>query len=318
MKKIVSYILSLALLIFAVSCDKGLEDLNKNKVSPTSLDPVMLLNNAIVNTSFPTRSVIFDVGIVQQMVTPNGGVLAGANFNQDSRYATLAGLWSAYYQNVIKYTHDAIVNTKDVPNRSNLYNMARIFQAYAFMILTDEYGSVPYFEGGAGFTDQIFFPKYDSQEQIYTEIIKELTEATGALNPSGLTEAADVLYSGNIAKWKKFGYSLLLRAGMRLSKVDPGKAQSTVQAAVAAGVILVNDDNAYMRHDNNFNQPIGVMLNGTEAANFYLAKPFVDQLKNTNDPRLQAIAVTLQRCPSGPGANLAKGTTNPADQIGMP
>ena len=54
------------------------------------------------------------MGIVQQMVTPNGGVLAGANFNQDSRDATLAGLWSAYYQNVIKYTHDAIVKTKDV------------------------------------------------------------------------------------------------------------------------------------------------------------------------------------------------------------
>ncbi len=318
MIKIINYSLTIALLMFTVSCDKGLEDLNKNKTSPTSLDPVMLLNNAIISTSFPTRSVIFDVGIVQQMVTPNGGVLAGANFNQDSRDATLAGLWSAYYQNVIKYTHDAIVNTKDLPNRSNLYNMARIFQAYAFMIMTDEYGSVPYFEGGAGYTGQIFFPKYDPQEQIYTEIIKELTEATGALNASGITEAADVLYSGNIAKWKKFGYSLLLRAGMRLSKVDANKAQSTVQAAVAGGVILVNDDNAYMRHDNNFNQPIGVMLNGTEAANFYLAKPFVDQLKNTNDPRLQAIAVRYKGAPSGPEQTVARSTTNPADQIGMP
>ena len=41
--------------------------------------------------SFPTRSVIFDMGIVQQMVSPNGGVLAGANFNQDSRDVTQAG-----------------------------------------------------------------------------------------------------------------------------------------------------------------------------------------------------------------------------------
>src|SRR6185436_17856924 len=314
MKKIINYILPLVLLFFAVSCDKGLEDLNKNKVSPTSLDPVMLLNNAIVNTSFPTRSVIFDVGIVQQMVTPNGGVLAGANFNQDSRDATLAGLWSVYFQNVIKYTHDAIVHSRDLPNRSNLYNMVRIFQAYAFMILTDEYGSVPYFEGGAGFTDLIFFPKYDPQDQVYTEINKELTEASGALNSSGTTEAADVLYSGDIAKWKKFGYSLLLRAGMRLSKVDPNKAASTVQAAVAGGVILVNDENAYMRHDNNFNQPIGVMLNGTEAANFYLAKPFVDQLKNTNDPRLPAIAVRYKGATSGAGQGSATPTSNPADQ----
>ncbi len=318
MKKILNYSLLIVFLLFAASCEKGLEGLNKNKTNPTSLDPVLLLNNAIINTSFPTRSVIFDVGIVQQMVTPNGGVLAGANFNQDSRDATLGGLWSVYYQNVIKYTYDAIVKTKDVPARSNLYNMARIFQAYAYMILTDEYGSVPYEEGGAGYTDQIFFPKYDPQDEIYTKIIQEITDASAALNASGPVELADLLYSGNIGKWKKFGYSLLLRAGMRLSKVDAGKAQSTVQAAVAGGVIQVNDDNAYMRHDNNYMQPIGVMLNGTEAANFYLAKPFVDHLKNTNDPRLSSIAIRYKGATSGPGQTTGIGTILPADQIGMP
>ena len=71
---------------------------------------------------------------------------------------------------------------------------------------------------------------------------------------------------------------------MRLSKVDAAKAQSTVQAAFAGGVITDNADNAYMRHDANYTQPIGSTLNGSEAANFYLTKPFVDQLKNTNDP----------------------------------
>ena len=105
---------------------------------------------------------------------------------------------------------------------------------------------------------------------------------------------------------------------MRLSKVDAGKAQSTVQAAFAGGVILMNADNAYMRHDANYTQPIGNTLNGTEAANFYLAKPFVDQLKNTNDPRLSAIAIRYKGATSGPGQTAGIGTTIPADQIGMP
>lgn len=318
MKKILNYSLVIAVVLFVVSCEKGLERLNKNKTSPTAVDPALLLNNAIINTSYPTRTVIFDVGIVQQMVTPNGGVLAGANFNQDSRDATLAGLWSAYYQNVIKYTQDAIVNTKDNPARSNLYNMARIFQAYTFMILTDEYGSVPYTDGGVGYSEQLFFPKYDAQQDIYPKIIQELTEASAALNTTSTIETADVLYSGNIDKWKKFGYSLLLRAGMRLSKIDAGKAQSTVQAAVTGGVILLNDDNAYMRHDANYASPIGNMLNGTEAANFYLTKPFVDHLKTTNDPRLSSIAIRYKGATSGPGQTVAIGTTNPADQVGMP
>src|SRR6476469_5012539 len=146
MKKIIAYCLLLILIAAGVSCTKKLEEINVNKVNPTSLDPVLLLNNAIINTSFPTRTQIYEMSIVQQMVTPNGGVLAGGNFNQDSRDITGAPVWAVYYQNVIKYTHDAIEKTKDDAARSNLYNMARIWQAYAFMILTDTYGAVPYTE----------------------------------------------------------------------------------------------------------------------------------------------------------------------------
>ncbi len=318
MKKRFNYGLLALLLLTALSCTKKLEEININKVSPTSLDPALLLNNAIINTSFPTKTVMFDMGIVQQLVSPNGGVLAGANFNQDNRDVTNAPLWAVYYQNVIKYTHDAIVRTKDVAARSNLYNMTRIWQAYAFMILTDEYGAIPYTEGGAGLTDQIFFPRYDPQEEVYPKLIQELTQASAALSTSGTVETSDVLYSGNIAQWKKFGYSLLLRAGMRLSKVDAAKAQATVQAAFNGGVIIQNSDNALMRHDANYTSPIGNMLNSTEAANFYLVKAFVDTLKNNNDPRLSSIAIRYKGATSGPTQTPAIGTTAPADQIGMP
>ena len=318
MKKIFNYSLFILLVGVVASCTKGLADLNKNKVNPTTLDAAFLMNNAIINTSHPTRTVIYEMSIVQQMVTPNGGVLAGGNFNVDSRDGTNASIWAVYYQNVIKYTHDAIVKTKDVPARANMYNMARIWQAYAFMILTDTYGAIPYTEGGAGYTDQIFFPKYDQQQDIYPKIIQELTEASAALNATGTIESSDVLYAGNIAKWKKFGYSLLLRAGMRLSKVDAAKAQSTVQAALAGGVITDNADNAYLRHDANYLNPIGNMLNSTEAANWYLAKPFVDTLKNNNDPRLSAIAIRYVGATSGPAQTTSNQNSSAAVQIGMP
>jgi hypothetical protein len=318
MKKVFNYSWLFIVLFFATSCEKGLEELNENKTSPNTLDPALMLNNAVINTSFPVKSLVFDIGIVQQMVTPNGGVLAGANFNQDSRDVTTQPLWAAYYQNVVKHVYDAVVRSKDLPGRTNLHNMARIYRAYVFMILTDEYGDIPYFEGGAGYVEQKFFPKYDAQQAIYTDIIKELTEAAAALDASGAVENSDVLYAGNITKWKKFGYSLLLRAGMRLSKVDATKAQSTVQAAFAGGVILDNADNAYIRHDANYTQPLGNTLNGTEAANFYLAKPFVDYLKNTSDPRLSSIAIRYKGATSGPSQTVERGTTSAADQIGMP
>jgi hypothetical protein len=105
---------------------------------------------------------------------------------------------------------------------------------------------------------------------------------------------------------------------MRLTKVDPAKAEQTVKAAFQGGVILVNADNAVMRHDANYAQPVGNTLNSTEAANFYLAEPFVNYLKNTNDPRLSAIAIRYKGAGSGPEQTVARGTTDPNDQVGMP
>jgi hypothetical protein len=318
MKRILNYcILALAVASMG-SCDKGLEELNVNQVNPTTLDPVLLLNNAIINTSFPTKTVIYEMSIVQQMVTPNGGVLAGGNFNQDSRDVTNAPTWAVYYQNVIKYTHDAIAKTKDDPERANLYNMARIWQAYAFMVLTDTYGAIPYFQGGAGLTGQVLLPAYDQQQDIYPDLIKEFEEASAALDAAGKIETSDILYAGDVTKWKKLGYSLLLRAGMRLSKIDPATAQTLVSKAYEGGVILLNEDNAYMRHDANYLNPVGNMLNSTEAANWYLVNSFVDTLKNNNDPRLVSIAIRYKGATSGPDQTVDKGTTDPADQIGMP
>jgi hypothetical protein len=318
MKKIANYILAISLLYFTSACDKNLSKLNINETNSTTLDPALLLNQAIINTSFPVKSLVFDIGIVQQMITPNGGVLAGANFNQDSRDVTTAPLWTAYYQSVIKNSYDAIAKSKDLSTRTNMYNMGRIYQSYVFMILSDEFGEIPYTQGGAGLAEHINFPKYDRQQDIYPKLIQELTEAAAALTTTSNIETGDMLYAGDVAKWKKFAYSLLLRAGMRLSKIDPAKAQSTVQAAVAGGVITANADNAYIRHDANFTQPIGNTLNGSEAANFYLAKPFVDQLKNTSDPRLQAIAIRYVGASGSTGQTVAAGSTDPAKQIGMP
>jgi hypothetical protein len=294
MKKISLYCLLIVSTATVTSCVKHLEEVNINRVNPTALDPVLLLNNAIINTSFPTKTVIYEMSIVQQMVTPNGGVLWREVLQPgQSRHNGCNS--SAFHQNVIKYTHDVISKTKDLPGRSNLYNMARIWQAYAFMILTDTYGRFLIRKVVVINRPNIFLPS-TGQQDIYPKLIQEFTDASAALNTSGTVEASDILYAGNVTKWKKFGYSLLLRAGMRLSKIDPAKAQTTVQAAFTAGVITDNADNAYMRHDANYSNPIGNMLNSTEAANWYLVKSFVDTLKNNNDPRLSLLQwVTRQR-----------------------
>ncbi len=317
MKKIINYISLVLLVAYSSACDNGFDELNTNKVSATAIDPAFQLNNATINSAFNTGTLVYEVGVVQQVISPNSGLLAGANYNQDNRQIT-DDSWQAYYRNVIKNTKDVISRVQNDPARSNLYQMTRIIQANAFIVLTDTYGSIPYFEGGEGYSQQIFLPVYDTHEVIYQDLIKELTDATAALDPNGRIESADILYAGNIEKWKRFGYSLLLRAGMRLSEVDPAKAEATVKLAEQGGVILLNADNAALLHDPNYTNPIGNMLNATEASNFYLTDVFVKYLQEHNDPRLSAIAVTYVGASSGPEQTPANASIDPAIQVGMP
>ena len=316
MKKIFN-IISLALVMIAIaSCDSGFEELNTSKTASSSLDPSLILNNAIINSSPDDSQLNFELAIVQQLTSPNTGVLEGGNFNKNNPNSSI-GNWRDYYRNVVRYTSDVIARTSEDAALSNLTNKARIIQANAFMIITDTYGDIPYAEGGKGYIDQNFFPAYQDQQVVYEGILSELKSATDALD-AGKASNTDVLFNGDIAKWKKFGYSLLLRAGMHLSEVDPATAESTVAAAFAGGVILDNADNAAVRHDGNYGNLTANVLNATEAANFYLAEPFVDALQSNDDPRLPAIAIRYVGATSGSGQLPAVGTTDPANQYGLP
>ena len=303
-----------------IACDDNLDEINTNKTDATAIDPVFQLNNAIIESTFSNTSLVYDMGIVQQIITPNSGIVTGANFNQNNSDVTQQG-WQEYYRDVIKETRDIRNNQEEYAERTNLIQMTRIVEANAFLILTDSYGSIPYTEAGKAFNERILYPAYDDQETIYGILIAELQEAVAALDEAAPTESAEVLFGGNIEQWRKYGNSLLLRMGMRLSKVDPGRAESLVQQAFEGGVITSNADNVVIRHDANYTNGIGVTLNATEANNYYLTAPFVSYLQDNNDPRLASIAVRYVGAASGPeqvtGAE-GNGSNDPAVQIGMP
>ncbi len=320
MKKTLVFLSFLALLLTTSSCDKGFDELNVNPTAATALNPVFTFNNAMISTTFPGSTLVFEHPIVQQMFSPNSGVLAGGNFNVDNRGPTgpNAAIWQGYYQNVVRYLVDVLAQTKTDTKRTNLYNMARIWKAYVFMVLTDTYGDVPYSEAGQGYLSGNILPKYDTQQSIYDDLIKELTEATAALDATKPTEAGEITYGGDVAKWKKAGNSILLRVGMRLSKINPTLAQSTVQKAVSGGLMQANTDNLTIRNDANYKSAVGNTLNSTEAANYYLTGTFVNYLKTTADPRLTAIAVRYVGAKSGPEQTAAKADRTVDKQIGMP
>jgi Starch-binding associating with outer membrane len=329
MKKQFYKILAFSGLLFgAVGCDKGFDKVNINPVLSTTIDPAYLFSNAQFGSVISTLH--YQSEIVQQIITPYTGVLEGGNHNiiydpNTNQIFNLlyTGAGTNSFGAPVKLLADVLNQTMTNASRSNLYNMARIWHANVFQVLVDTYGDVPYTEAGKAYLENNNLPKYDDQKAIYDDLLKEVSEATKALDATKLTEAGDLFYKGNIAQWKKLGNSLLLRIAMRYTKSDPDKAKQYALIATDpanGGVMQSNLNNAYISFNNTFNHPNANTFQGTEKQNYYLGKPFIDYLKNTGDPRLAFIAVKY----ANPAGNISSpplvGTedTNPANQEGMP
>ncbi|MCY7349918.1 MAG: SusD/RagB family nutrient-binding outer membrane lipoprotein [Cytophagaceae bacterium] len=323
MKMNLKYPLALLLSLSVFSgCDKGFDEVNINKVDPTSLAPSLVLNKAIISTTYldggsTLGMLTYHFGIVQQIITPYGSSLSGGNYDQVNNGNTPL-VWVNFYRNVLKQLVAVLEQTKADPLQSNTYNVARIWKAYAFMILTDTYGDIPYFEAGQGYTTEIITPKYDPQQAIYKDILKEFDEASAALTTAQAPVVTDILYGGAVAKWKKLGYSFMLRAAMRLTKVDPAMAETYVKKAVAGGLLQANTDNSVIRHTAIYNNYIANHLAAREKTNFYLTAPFVNYLKENNDPRLPVFAVRYVGAKGGPEQTAARASSDPKVQVGMP
>ncbi|MEP7374295.1 MAG: SusD/RagB family nutrient-binding outer membrane lipoprotein [Chitinophagaceae bacterium] len=164
-------------------------------------------------------------------------------------------------------------------------SVAKIWKVYINMPMTDAFGPIPYSEVGNG-QDVV---NYDSQESIYTNFFKILTEATTVLSQNtGKTAFAtgDVIYGGNLTQWLKFGNSLRLRAAIRISKKSAGVAKTEAEAAIAAagGLITTFDNNANIKPTPpNYLNPLGVI---SEWGEFRMSASMESILKGYQDPRL--------------------------------
>lgn len=315
--------------LLASSCDSGFEEMNKNPNALT--DPVLenLFTYNIVKTAGTgyenhRANLIYCGAMIQHFASLN-------TYWSGDKYLSNVEYYSAYfdtgYQNQVKEIEQIVSLTKENPALSNKYNVARIWRAYIYSRMTDLYGDIPYSEAGKGYLSNVYSPKYDKQADIYADLLKELEAAGGALDASKATYgAADPVYGGDVAKWKRFANSLMLRLGMRLTKVDAAAAQTWVKKAIAAGVMQSNDDIAKINHqntnDNNRNLDGNTLrtqeydaANLKGKANSKLSRTFVSFLKDNNDPRLPYIATLWQ---GNADATQQTTSTLPAVQKGLP
>jgi Starch-binding associating with outer membrane len=309
------------------SCTKNFEELNTdpNSVSVNNYPPAYNLTKAQLeytgnsDFSYETWRVnIIYCGMMTQVLA-NASWYAGDKYMQNDAWAN--AYFDVAYRDQVKYVVDLMALTKDKPGYKNLYQIARIMKVMIFHRITDIYGEVPYSEAGLGFYGRIFTPKYDKQQDIYLDMLKELDEAGTALDPAGDKPGTGDLIYGNavdpIAQWKKLAASLMVRLGMRLTKVDAATAKTWVEKAVSKGLMTSNADNARIMHDatggrQTVNRNSNILGDGGEwkacsNGEVFLSRTFVNFLKTNNDPRLTFFAKVK-----------ATGSSVPASQIGLP
>jgi hypothetical protein len=279
------------------SCDtKALTDMDipKYMLTDESADLGMLFSNIQVAytrrcawNAIPTAG-----GFDKYYATHSIGMVGDRYEYSSGEFEPLWGFFSDEGKGVV-HLLNVLEKSGDLTMTNNIA-ILKLLKAGIFSWGTDLYGDIPYSEAGMAYIDGILLPKFDTQESIYKSMLPMIDEACNSLDASKYVWSKyDIIYKGDIDKWKKFGYSLMLRMAMRAAAVDPALGKQYAEKAIAGGVILSNDDNYKIVCVNNQiserNPVSNNMVNLDTEKYFKLGADFVDALRDNNDPRAKII-----------------------------
>lgn len=318
------------LLLFS-SCD----DLRKINIDPTRASPVNFNPNYFLSSTEWTYlygtmghlngPIYFQSGWVQILAsTSSGGAISYSNMDKYvptiNTNLYLANSWNTYYQ-AASYGNRILTDTEGKSGYENLRALAKIMVILNIQYITDLYGDCPYSEAFKAETGNVR-PVYDTQQTLYGTLLNELDAAVGNLDAGKVKPSADLIYDGDIAKWKKFGNSLMLRMAMRLIKADPAKAKTYAEKAAAGGTFAGSEDNAFIKCDFANAYQNGYAYDLLTPADFYQvrwSKKLIDYLQSTNDPRISGIAeVPNDGLAANQDIKNLIGDNTASKQLGMP
>lgn len=307
MKKYIGVILAIAAFSIGAllsSCsDDYMENLNTDPSKAPSVDPNAQLTTALLQTYGDLGEVEiyrnYHYGFTQQLMGCWNTTNYGGHHTIDNN--EMCRMWTSFYPNAVKNLVDGIERTKDDDAKVNINAALRIYRVYMMSLITDIYGDCPYSEAGLGYIDEKFNPRYDTQEEIYTDFFTELQAAAAQMSPAADRLTGDLIFGGDVNKWKKLANTLRLRYAMRISGVSPDKAKAEFEAALGAdgGIMASAADDALIKYmdiafsfgQDSYSDYRGNALSklwfGNDPANnpSYICSTFFNQLQSTADPR---------------------------------
>jgi hypothetical protein len=279
------YITGLLLLI-GTSCNETLEEVNINPNSPSEPNAAALLPSVIVEPADALHSFYFNISdiIMQYHVD---------QFGNDTDLYILNGrgdgIWNILYQTFANLND---IEAEAIENNFPAYEAAaKILRSFYAATITEIWINAPYSEAGKGAAG-ISSPAYDTQESIYIGILSELEEANELLDTHAeFGIGGDVLYGGDVSKWKKLANSLRLRYLLRVSNVTSIDAASQINQIVSNSsvypVFESNADNGIYDFSGEFPNVAGIINGRTLEHDFRsLSEHMVSTFAPLNDPRL--------------------------------
>ncbi|MCL6265449.1 SusD/RagB family nutrient-binding outer membrane lipoprotein [Flagellimonas myxillae] len=246
MKKYIYYVLAMVFVLGACTSDFEETNTNPYEISDESLKQDF--NN--IGAFFPgLLSNLYGIQIdhnltndsyARHLATPTpfvGGV------NNTTYYLRWNRYWNVQYNNVMAPANQVIDIASQEEGNEVFIELANLIKILSMHRLTVYQGPIIYTEFGLGKSGE-----YDSEQVLYNAFFSDLDRIITELKANSDFEgfkAFDASYGGDIAMWAKMANSLRLRLAIRISKVDPAKAQTEGEKALAdsAGLILTNAEN---------------------------------------------------------------------------
>lgn len=286
---------------------------NQNPGSTTAPVTSALLTNVLAGAAGYT----WDAGGITTVAGLYAQYYSETQYTDISIFNKSTPNWDGFYagplfdlQTIINYNTDPKTAVIAAANGSNANQIAvaRILKAYIFSVLTDSYGDLPYSGALKGDNGIV---AYDKQQDIYTDLFKELTEASAQFD-GGLAFSGDILFNGDATQWKKFANSIRILLALRLSKVDAATGKTQFNSALTAdgGVLDVGENIQLVFPGGNFNSPIYQYYDVTKRFDYAVSKTMTDWLASTNDPRQSVYGTSTIGFPFGLSRDNAVGFAN--------
>jgi len=289
----IAYILMLGAFL-STGCTDSFKEINTDPDRPKDV-PV---ENLLAWSIWQNAAHFYDRWFMLDEPAGFAGYVAKMSYIDEAKYQFRPGVqdtnWRVFYR--------ILLNLREVQARAKvigLKNMelaAKTMEIHAVQIATDRWRDIPYSDAlKLNADEEVLTPAYDHQEDIYPALIalaKEVGDAFAEEPGNDRMGSSDLLFSGNMSKWRKLANSLRLRMAIRISEVSPDLAKQNVEELLSNPskypLIDSNSDNAFFWWDGSDitrYEPIADAYR-TRKTEFCAPDLLVNHMLSRNDPRI--------------------------------